>query len=646
MCGISGIMVFSGSDPRILCSLKRMSDSHKVRGPDDEGYSLFMRSGKSRSYFGPDTPMGARIKFNLSNVLSDQSTEAFLGLSHRRLSILDLSDEAHQPMTYGDGKYTIVFNGEIYNFLELKKELITEGYKFRSNSDTEIILAAYARWGKKCVDKFNGDFAFAIWDSFSKLLFCARDRVGIKPFYYHLTKWGLIFGSDIKTIIASNLYKPELSNQGIYYSMAYGIAPRPLTAFKEIFALEPGSTLTVNEHGTVWRDKYWQVPTNKQNINLSKEEAVEMLDSALIQSTKLRMRSDVPVGTFMSGGVDSTLISALARKESAGVTAFTLGFNGLSPENDEIEEAKLAAKHIGINHIIKYVDGDEILDKIGEMVRLYEEPYYDLSPTLLISEEVKSKKIKVILNGLGGDEIFGGYGYYKYHSLPHFSFPSAISRLFQRVGNERLSKGLQLLASSNIEDLHNIAFRCSNDEHLNNLFHEGFRPSKTADELLANLYLHDVEFTDRIEATCYLDLVNYIGNHFVHRVDQFTMFNSVEGRFPFLDHHVIEAGFTIPSKYKVKGDQLKVVLKDVAKKYIPQECIAMKKKGFSLPLAQWMQKELKSSVKKNIENLIHRELINPSYVKKCYNAYVQGRLSHHKIWHLVSLEMWLKEFID
>lgn len=646
MCGIAGVMVFTGHDKRIHSALKLMSSSHAFRGPDDEGYYIIDKTGASNFYFGVDTPESVRSRFNLKELSCDDYKEAFLGLSHRRLSIIDLSDEAHQPMSYFDGNYVIVFNGEIYNYIELQKELIQEGCEFRSNSDTEVIIAAYSKWGKDCVKKFNGDFAFAIWDKTKRILFCARDRVGVKPFYYYLSKWGFLFGSDIKTIIASKLYTPEVSREGLYCSMAYGMAPRPLTAFKDIYALEPGSTLTINEHGKVWIEKYWRIQTNNQNYKLNENEAEELLESVLIESTKLRMRSDVAVGTFMSGGVDSTLISALARRESDSVTAFTLGYKDSNPEYDEIEEAKIAARHIGISHVIKKANGIEVLTKIKDMVRLYEEPYYDLSPTLLISEEVKLNNIKVVLNGLGGDEIFGGYGYYKYHSLPSLGLPKVIARLFEKIENEKISKGLQLLASGDIQDLHNIAFRCSNETHLNGVFSEKKRPLQTADEILASLYLTDMEFTDRIEATCYLDLVNYIGNHFVHRVDQFTMFNSIEGRFPFLDHNVIEAGFVIPSKYKVKNGVLKSVVKNLAKKYIPSECITMKKKGFSLPLDQWMKNELKNDVEKNISDLMLRDLVNADYVNKCYRGYVEGGVSHHKIWHMVSLEMWLKEFID
>lgn len=639
-------MSFTGGDHRILPALKQMSDSHSVRGPDDEGYFLVDREGQSRFYFGPDTPISARKKFNLVDVRVSEPTFAVLGLSHRRLSILDLSDEAHQPMSSDNSGCVIVYNGEIYNYIELQNELIEEGFRFRSNSDTEVILAAYSRWGKKCVEKFNGDFSFAIWDSKARLLFCARDRVGVKPFYYHVSNSGILFGSDIKTIIASKLYKPQVSSEGIYCSMAYGMAPRPLTAFKDILALEPGTTLTVNEHGRICLEKYWRVPTNKQNLNLCEQDAVDMLEAALIKSTKLRMRSDVPVGTFMSGGVDSTLISALAYRESSTIRAFTLGYNNINSNYDEVNEARLAADHIGIDHVVKKIDALEVLPKIKEMVRLYEEPYYDLSPTLLISEEVKLNNIKVILNGLGGDEIFGGYGYYKYHSLPALNLPKKISRLFQKINNEKISKGLQLLASGGISDLHSIAFRCSNDYHLEKLFARKIHPAMSVNETLAFLYLRDIDFVDRIEATCYLDLVNYIGNHFVHRVDQFTMFNSIEGRFPFLDHNVIEAGFAMPSKFKVKNGELKSVVKQLAKKYIPKECISMKKKGFSLPLDLWMKKDLRPEVEKRIQNLMSRDLVNSEYVAKCFNEYLVGKISHYKIWHMVSLEMWLEEFID
>jgi len=624
-----------------------MNEQMRNRGPDDEGYISVDCNGRITDYIGLDTPDAVRLNFPYSNLVSRSfDHKKILVMGHRRLSILDISPSGHQPMSCPRGRYSIVFNGEIYNFKEIRADLVKSGYSFKSTSDTEVILAAYAEWKEECLQRFNGDFAFAIWDNKDKSLFCARDRVGIKPFYYILDDEKLIFGSDIKTLIASGLYRPEPDPQGLYLAMAFGISPRPITAFKGITALEQAHWMRVDCNGRIKKERYWKIPVGIQDHKMQKGDAVDLLEEQLERSIRRRLVADVSVGTFMSGGIDSTTISALAAKQHPGIKAFTLGYQNDAPELDEVLQAEATARLHPMEHIVARVNQEESLCDLSAWVSGYEEPFYSLAANFVISKLVKENNVTVVLNGLGGDELFAGYSYHRYHRIPQLGWLNSVTRHAKLIPNEKFSRALQMVGSKSPDRLHTLLFRQAGDRELRKLFSPSMQPRLETPDLLHHLYAKGVKFEDTLEAFSYMDLMNLIGNHHVHRIDQFTMAHSVEGRFPLLDHELVEAAFQIPSKLKISGNQQKYVLRKVAEKYIAKECLLMKKKGFGLPLAQWMQGSLKPLVEKSLAQLSQRPEVNGAVISNMYKDYQLNRIPPTRIWHLVALELWFQKFID
>ena len=413
MCGIAGIINIRGNEVQQARFLKCMTNRMVHRGPDDEGFLLIDKKGKFRSFFGDDTPLDNHACSSIPGFPRTHINLAFenlsqVALAHRRLSIIDLSPFGHQPMCTQDFHYWVVYNGEIYNFREIAAELKREGINLLGHSDTEVLINAYAKWGEGCLQKFNGMFAFAIWDNKEKILFCARDRIGIKPFYYTIQNGQFIFASDIKTIIASDLYCPEPDMEGLYLAMAFGMAPRPKTAFKGLVALEQAHWMRVHLNGRIEKGRYWSIPVGTQKNNMSEEEAVDLLEEQLTVSIKKRLVADVPVGTFMSGGIDSTTISAIASELHHGIKAFTLAYENTAPELNEVSQAIMTARMHPMEHIVHLVDPSESLKDIESWIDGYEEPFHGIAANYEISKLVKGNGVKVVLNGLGGDELFAG----------------------------------------------------------------------------------------------------------------------------------------------------------------------------------------------------------------------------------------------
>lgn len=650
MCGIAGILCLDGTLRQSVNALHQMADCMVKRGPDDEGYLVASHGQEELMAFGgKDTPSyDGSIRFYPSQQITTAYSiagSAFLG--HRRLSIIDLSPHGHQPMCTADGRYWIVYNGEIYNYLEIKKNLKKVGVHFDGHSDTEVLLYAYREWGIEALNCINGMFAFAIWDDKKKELFCARDRIGIKPFYYTIQKEQFIFASDIKTLIASDLYHPEVNLEGLYHAMSFGVAPRPTTSFKGVYALEQGHWLRIDMAGSIQIHRYWRLPVGTQDPSMSENDAEVLLYESLRKAVGLRLVSDVPVGAFMSGGIDSTTISAIASQFHPGIKAFTLAFEDNAEVLDELDQAKATAAMHPLKHIVRIVKPETILDHIQSMVRCYEEPFYALSPNYVISQLVAENGVTVVLNGLGGDELFAGYPYYgwlkKWRLIKRIA---PVMGLLRYAGHnwQRLS---EIAKAKSADRLHSVFLSNLTENSKQTLFNTSRTKEFDTIERLHQLYVGtDVQFTDDIEAISYMDMMNYIGNHHVYRVDQFTMKFSIESRFPFLDHEVIEAAYRIPSRYKQNGNIQKYVLRKVAEKLIHPSCLKMKKKGFSLPMDQWMRGPLKGLVEENIHKLMQRDLFNPDEVQQRYLKFQAGNLSYKQIWHLVAVELWLDSFIN
>jgi asparagine synthase (glutamine-hydrolysing) len=645
MCGIAGIVSFRGRALDQLPRVVSMGNAMRHRGPDDEGYLTVMQNGFCQHYFGPETPTDVRRTYpGARRVMDGFQTETVVALGHRRLSILDLSAAGHQPMSYAEERFWLVYNGEIYNHLELRTELIKRGYAFRSKTDTEVILASYAEWGERCLRRFNGDFAFALWDNKTSSLFCARDRIGIKPFYYECNADRLIFASDIQTLIASGLFRPKPDRDGLYLAMAFGIAPRPLTAFQNVQALEQSHWMRVGIAGHIEKQRYWRIPIGSQDKRMQERDAVALLDEELTLAVRRRLVADVPVGTFMSGGIDSTTVSAIAARFHPGIRAFTLGYEGAGANMDEIPQAEATARMSPMRHIVKRVKPEECLQDLPTWIAGYEEPFYSLPANYMISKLARDNGVTVILNGLGGDELFGGYSYYRHARLALLRRLAGAGPVADLPG--RLKTLIAAIGRNAGDHLHTNLFCLNSDAELGALFRPEARPSYRIADKLHALYCDGLIFTSTIEALSYMDLMNYVGNHHVHRTDQFTMCFSLESRFPLLDHELVEAAFRIPDKWKVRRGMGKYVLRRVARDKIHQSCLAMKKKGFGLPLRQWMQGPFSEVVRRSIWQLRERPEVCGETVSEWYRRYEAGGFSAERIWHLTALELWFEHFID
>lgn len=651
MCGIAGILTFNNS--RLpFSNIRRMTQGMRHRGPDDEGYAVFHGPNSlSQTFGGIETPKSvyhSRYPFTPKQQFpSTIPPETHLALGHRRLAILDLSPAGHQPMCTDDGRYWIVYNGEIYNYLDIRNLLKKEGISFVGTSDTEVILYAYRQWGPECVKKFNGMWAFAIWDRTKRELFCSRDRIGIKPFYFYLTEHSFIFASDIKTLIASEIYHPEPDFEGLYHAMSFYCAPRPMTCFKGVKALEQGHWLIVDSSGNICKQKYYQLPVGEIDYTLKEDQWVNKLEGKLIEAVNRRLIADVPVGTFMSGGIDSTTVSAMAAQQHHGIKAFTLAFEEDNPDYNELPQAKATAKMWPMEHIYDIVDPETILENLTELVLCHEEPYYSLSPNFLVAQLVSKYPVPVILSGLGADELFCGYGRERFVNLWRRSM--GFSRLLNYVSplHHKLRKLHELSKLKTIFEIYIWAFSIFSEEEKKELFTSNKAKNWSSFDKFIELYgLDKLSFHDPIEAISYMDIINYIGNHHLYRLDQFTMHFSIEARFPMLDHEFVELSLQTPSSLKVRRKLRKYSFRKVAQKYIHPSCLKMKKKGFDFPFATWIKGPLKSLVEIKLRTLIDREIFHPDAVMKYFHLFNANKIGPDKLWQMVFIELWFEQFFE
>ncbi len=630
MCGISGILNFTKNTP-ISNALQNMATSMFHRGPDDEGYMLFNKD--VISLYGNDS-----VIKNTKHIETSFSQKYKLGFAFRQLKIIDLSQNSHQPMSDISKKYHIVFNGEIYNYKEIKRELIGLGHSFFSNSDTEVILNAYKQWQTKALEKFNGMFAFAIYDIAKNEVFIARDRMGIKPLYFYKNSEQFIFSSTIKAIVDSKIYKAKINYEGLWQNFKFSIAQRPITSFQGIVALEPAHYLKINlNNNSIVKQQYWQIPTNTQDTSLSLKDSINRVEEALYNAVKYRLIADVEVGSFMSGGVDSTSISVIASKINPNSKALTLGFKEYAAFN-EVNQAKDTAKLHNIQHSIQNIGLEEVLQNIKNITTVYDEPYRGLSANYMLGKMASENHLKVVLSGLGADELFGGYDVFKkIRAWQILQKTNPLARLIPNI-HPKINKLKQLAKYKNIGQFYAHYYTLYNDSELENLFlSETFNTTDT----ITKTYYKNQKFTDDFEAISYYNLKSYISNHQLRAIDLSTMHFSVEGRIPMLDHNFIEMAYTIPTKYKIKNGVQKFIFKEVAKKHIAPSCINMQKKGLNLPLKNWMQTELKEFVMDTIHSLVSRNVFNNLEIDRILN-----KQDTNKIWQLVSTELWFQKFFD
>jgi asparagine synthase (glutamine-hydrolysing) len=598
MCGIFG---FNAHDPELLA---RMSRSLAHRGPDDEG-----------AYADPEVSLG-----------------------HRRLSIIDVSERGHQPMASGDGSLRLVYNGEVYNFQELRAELLKEGFQFRSHTDSEVVLAAYQHFGRRSLDRLNGMFAFAIYDRPKKKLFLARDRLGVKPLYYFWDGRRLLFASELKALLEGSI--PRRLNRGALaqfftYRFNYGAD----TLFENVFKLPPGHFLTfdlaagrIEELGP-----WWKVPLRSDRRE-SVDDLARELRELLEDSVSRRLVADVPLGFFLSGGLDSSIITGIAASRGARLETFSAGFD----TTNELPYAAIAARHFGSDHHEIRI-GDEALDLLDDMIYHMDEPVGDAAflATLILSREAR-KRVKVVLAGEGADELFAGYERYKvavYGNALSFLIPGFVKPILARTwlptengrrlarllaGKSREERYLEVIRLFSTDDLEEMAVAASNGAHLL----EG----------------------DLLRAIQYFDLETVLPNDFFLKADKMSSAFGLEERVPFLDYRVVELAFQMPSRAKLRLGEEKRVLKRAFSDLVPPEILRRRKHGFNVPMDHWLKGPLGHRLRKLLEEDAH-DLYRKKPILDMLDRFQGTGTSYRanfyvaqKLWSVLVFELWHRRF--
>jgi asparagine synthase (glutamine-hydrolysing) len=621
------------------------------RGPDDEGLVLIKGD--------------QHVEMKKSSELLARENGFEVGLGHRRLSIIDLSESGHQPMCNEDGKIWIVFNGEIYNFQEVRKGLEEKGHLFRSKSDTEVILHAYEEWDVECLKYFRGMFAFAIWDMKRKRLFLARDRLGKKPLVYWMGEGRLIFASEIKAILQATGIERDVNIRALHDYLTYQYVPSPDTIFKGISKLPPSHYLLYDMSGDVKIEKYWNLDfTPFQEDQVDPIELCDVIKMKLEESVELRLISDVPLGAFLSGGMDSSLIVGIMAKFSGRpVKTFSIGFD--EKDFDELAYAKLVSNHFGTEHH-EFIVRPNAIEILPKLVWHYNEPFADSSaiPTYYVARMTKDF-VKVVLTGDAGDENFAGYPrYLRSQWVAWFTkIPEKVRKdlmpLFLRVlasrhwrekTFNRLADFLELLSSNQgenyAEQIRIFSAREKNEIYSKEMIH--YLEGTDSLKFLLKKY-EEVETDDLLNKLLYIDIHSYLPEDLLVKMDIATMANSLEARVPFLDHEFMEFVAGIPSRFKLKGSRAKFILKKAFPDFLPPAILKRKKMGFGVPISRWLRKELKDYV---YEVLLDRRTLNRGYfekegIERLLKEHLSQRYDHSaKIWALLFLEMWFRIFMD
>ncbi|MFI5071714.1 MAG: asparagine synthase (glutamine-hydrolyzing) [Terriglobales bacterium] len=625
MCGICGKLVFDRQSQVSRTVLKGMADSIEHRGPDDEGF-----------YFSGQ-----------------------VGLGFRRLSIIDLGG-GHQPLCNEDESVWIVFNGEIYNYQELRQFLLSKGHQFRTQSDTEVIVHLYEELGEACLERLRGMFAFAIWDNRRKSLFIARDRVGIKPLYYYHSNSSFIFGSEIKVILADPEVTPEVNPEMIDRILTFNYLPGEETLLKNIHKLAPGSCVLIKD-GDVKIRQYWdlQVPQSSLSLTAAEEQLSAMLD----ESVRLHMISDVPVGFLLSGGVDSSAMLCMARGKTAGpLLSFTVGFSepGIT---DERPYARLAAKAYGAEHHEMTISSKDFENFLPQYIWHMEEPVCEPpAVAMYYVSQLARKFVKVLISGEGGDEGFGGYQIYR--NLLWLERLKSVLKPMNGIVSKGLLRLNPYLKSSQIErfaPLLNMPFESyyhsgtSNaanffKQNLDTLYSDEFAPHVDRERSvnIVKKYLQNSEDRDLVNRMLYVDTKTWLVDDLLLKADKMTMANSLELRVPFLDHKILEFAASLPGKYKVHGFTTKYILKRVLSNRVPQEILNRKKVGFPVPYNAWLRTDLKDWIR---DLLLDRETLQRGYFNRnCIERLISqntalGGSYSKELFSLAVLELWHREFL-
>lgn len=630
MCGICGIVDYSRNSSLTDDMIRRMCTAMTHRGPDDEG--IFIKKG-------------------LPSV----------GLGHRRLSIIDLSLAGHQPMTNEDESVRLVFNGEVYNYKELRAGLEVKGHKFFSHTDIETVIHLYEEYGEDCVKYLRGMFAFAIWDEKQDRLFFARDRIGKKPFLYYYDDRYFCFASEFSALLKSGLVDKKIDHESINKYLTFGYVPAPTTIYKKAFKLLPAH-YGILENGKLTLQKYWDLDYSLK-ITISEKEATQELIKLLKEAIALRLGSDVPLGVFLSGGIDSSTIVALMSQFVNKVKTFSIGFE--DEDYNELTYARNIAKYFSTDHH-EFIVKPKALEILPLLVEHYGEPYADSSaiPTYYVARETK-KYVTVALNGDGGDESFAGYERYqamviaeRYNRIPAIlrdNLAHVVIGLLPDVFDfkdkrRRLRRFLEN-ASAPFYTRYCRWVSMIDENTKNKLYTNDFRQKLShvspADWLRDYPDLpKNMELVDRLMAT---DIKTNLANDLLVKMDIASMANSLETRSPFLDQEIMQFVARLPCKFKLKGLTKKYILKKSIKNLLPRRNIYRPKMGFGVPVGKWMRGELRDYVKDILlsKHALNRGYFNPDCLKDQVNQHINGVRDHtFGLWTLLMLELWHQEFID
>jgi asparagine synthase (glutamine-hydrolysing) len=622
VCGIAGKLWFDPNRPVSRDVLTRMTDRIRHRGPDSAGYYL----------------------------------NGSIGLGHRRLSIIDLAT-GDQPIGNEDGSVQVIFNGEIYNFADVRTELLSHGHHFKTKSDTEVIVHGFEQWGDDCVSRFRGMFTFAVWDDRRRVLLLARDRLGVKPLYYAVLDGGIAFASEIKALLDDPDVSREWDAEAIDAYLTLGYIPAPMTVFKTIRKLDAGHTLRV-ENGRVSIRQYWDLRFTGDGDASRESEYLERLDELLHEAVRLRLISDVPLGAFLSGGIDSSaVVSTMVRTSNSPVLTMSVGFD--SKEYDEVEHALAVAKHLGCEAHTRTVTPqvEELLPKLAWHC---DEPFADSSiiPTYYVSRAAR-EQVTVALSGDGGDELWAGYA--RYH------VESAEARVRALLGPLARPAGLvgSILPTSvrGVKSLAHLMYPAPQAyaiKHAYDYFGDAARHAaytgefeaivRDADPYAKHRRLYEsCESSDPIDRAMYVDAKTYMVDDVLTKVDKMSMAVSLETREPLLDHRLLEYVATIPSSLKLRNGTTKYLLRQLLQKRLPASILERPKQGFSAPIDQWLAGPLQQLGNDVLFSgtFAKRGIMRDDTVKRLWEDHRSGRANHkHRLWAVMMLELWFREFVD
>lgn len=632
MCGISGFFSRQHSTEEMNKVIKRMTDAIQHRGPDDHGAWV--------------------------------DSDAGIALGFRRLAILDLSPLGHQPMLSTSERFVMVFNGEIYNFAEIRDELSKLGHSFRGGSDTEVMLAGVVEWGVlNAVRRFNGMFAIALWDREERTLHLIRDRMGIKPLHYGWIRGEFLFGSELKSLLSHPSFPLEIDRNSLAGYLRNNYVPSPHSIYKDIYKVSPGTILSLNfssREPVETRQTYWSaheiVEYGIQNqFAGSSEDAIFELDNLLCGSVKQRMVADVPLGAFLSGGIDSSLIVALMQSQNnRAVKTFSIGFN--EQEYNEAHYAKAVASHLGTDHTELYVSPQDAMNVIPLLPTLYDEPLADVSqiPTYLVSKLAR-EHVTVSLSGDGGDELFGGYSRYGRTQRMWNStgwVPYGLRKMISRISSNIASLPMNAKFSTKFfflseilsaEDMQRLYMRLMSQwEYPEQFVIHGSEPSTlltNPENLPANL--------KPIEKMMYIDLMTYLPDDILAKLDRASMGVSLEARAPFIDdHRVVEFAWRLPLEMKWRDGQGKWILRKILKRYVPEELTDRPKMGFGVPIDTWLRGPLREWAEEllNEKRMKEEGYLHPDLVQKRWQEHKNNQKNwQYPLWNVLMFQAWLEK---